>query len=623
MLRITIKQKLIALIFLIIFSIIGLLLLNQYSIYSLSKLDKIRLNIAQIESGMLMLRRNEKDFLARNDLKYQDKFTKNFASLKNKIDELISDLAAENYDTEASTFLAEHLNKYSAIFLKVVDIQKKIGMHSKDGLYGALRKAVHTVEDKLKSLDNQHLRADMLQLRRNEKDFMLRLDMKYPKKLQKNFEVMLKDLYASQHSGIDKDIIHKLLEKYRADFMELVKESKSKGLTPKSGLMGEMRNTVHKTENILNDMSENLDASIFGKVDTLSTLINVLSVLFLGVIIGALLWFSISILRSIGSLSKTMQQIAFDKDISRRSDIKTNDELGDMANAFNSMLDQFESIIEQVSSSSSQLAVACEEVSAITVKTSQSMNEQQSQTEQVATAMNQMSATVQEVSKNITSTAQAAQKANMETTEGYKVVQAAVQAIQQLAGKLEVASDVVSQLEHDSEEINKVLDVIKGVAEQTNLLALNAAIEAARAGEQGRGFAVVADEVRTLAGRTQESTEEINQVIEKLQTGSRNAAEVMGMSHKEAQAVTEQAILAGESLSAISTAVVGINDMSAQIASAAEQQSVTTEEINRNIVQIMEMSNETSSDSRQVAAATEDLTNLVSVLQGLVAQFRA
>ncbi len=349
-------------------------------------------------------------------------------------------------------------------------------------------------------------------------------------------------------------------------------------------------------------------------------LIGTLLALVLGIVVA--LYISRMITSRLNYVVDRAKAIA-DKDLTGEALIvKGNDELAELGRSINAMSDSLHTIIQKVLNSTGQLGAATAQLSNTAEKTSQNIFEQQSQTEQVATAMTEMSATVQEVSQNIASTAQASQEANIETSEGQKVVGDSIKAIQKLAGQIENAAEVIHKLEQDSENISAIMDVIRGVAEQTNLLALNAAIEAARAGEQGRGFAVVADEVRTLAGRTQQSTEEINQMIEKLQTGSRTAVEAMTQSQEEAQSVVEQASKAGTSLSTISTAVERINDMSIQIASAAEEQSATAEEINRNITNITEMANETSNGVQETAAATDELSRLGSELQGLVGQFK-
>jgi len=349
----------------------------------------------------------------------------------------------------------------------------------------------------------------------------------------------------------------------------------------------------------------------------------VVSLLILALLCSALISLAVvsSIVRAAHSLENASQSMA-DGDLLVEVDYQGRDEMASIAQAFNRMRLRMHEMISQVASSTAQLAAAAEETTAVTVQTCDGIRRQQSETEQVAAAMNEMSATVQDVARNAASAAEAAHAADADAANGRKVLARTVEVINMLAREVENATRVIRSLQEDSNNIGSVLDVIRAIAEQTNLLALNAAIEAARAGEAGRGFAVVADEVRTLASRTQQSTSEIQAMIEKLQGGAANAVKVMETGHRQAGEGVTQVAEAGAALESILQAVTTINDMNAQIASAAEQQSAVAEEINRNIVTVSEIAEQTSVGSQQTAATSEELAQLAAQLQSLVGQFR-
>jgi methyl-accepting chemotaxis protein len=309
-------------------------------------------------------------------------------------------------------------------------------------------------------------------------------------------------------------------------------------------------------------------------------------------------------------------------DLTKRLDETSNDEMGELAHWFNAFAGKLRDLVMEITGFTGKLASSAEEMAALTEQTSAGVKRQQGETDQVATAMNEMSATVQEVARSASSAANAAHQADEEAGQGKRVVSETIEAIDSLAGEVEKASQVIQKLEQDSTGIGVVLDVIKGIAEQTNLLALNAAIEAARAGEQGRGFAVVADEVRTLAQRTQQSTQEIRQMIERLQAGAKDAVKVMQEGKSGAQKSVEQAAKAGASLEAITKVVSTITDMNTQIASAAEEQSAVAEEINRNIVSISQIAGQTAQDAQQVASSNKNFAKLAVQLQSLVGHFK-
>ncbi|CAI8992698.1 methyl-accepting chemotaxis protein [Pseudomonas zeae] len=298
------------------------------------------------------------------------------------------------------------------------------------------------------------------------------------------------------------------------------------------------------------------------------------------------------------------------------------DELGQLQRSMQSMTQGLRELVGGISDGVTQIASAAEELSAVTEQTSAGVNNQKIETDQVATAMNEMAATVQEVARNAEEASEAAVAADQQAREGDKVVGEAIAQIERLAAEVGHSTEAMGELKRESDKIGSVLDVIKSVAQQTNLLALNAAIEAARAGEAGRGFAVVADEVRSLAQRTQKSTEEIEELIVGLQNGTQQVATIMDNSRTLTDSSVELTRRAGGSLESITRTVSAIQAMNQQIAAAAEQQSAVAEEINRSVLNVRDVSDQTSAASEETAASSVELARLGTHLQMLVGRFK-
>ena len=309
-------------------------------------------------------------------------------------------------------------------------------------------------------------------------------------------------------------------------------------------------------------------------------------------------------------------------DLSHNLNSTRQDELGQLQRAMQSMSVGLRELIGGISDGVTQIASAAEQLSAVTEQTSAGVNSQKVETDQVATAMNEMAATVQEVARNAEEASEAAVAADQQAREGDKVVGEAIAQIERLATEVGNSTQAMGDLKRESDKIGSVLDVIKSVAQQTNLLALNAAIEAARAGEAGRGFAVVADEVRSLAQRTQKSTEEIEELIVGLQSGTQQVATIMDNSRGLTDSSVELTRRAGSALGSITRTVSTIQAMNSQIATAAEQQSAVAEEINRSVLNVRDISEQTAAASEETAASSTELARLGTHLQALVSRFR-
>jgi len=311
-----------------------------------------------------------------------------------------------------------------------------------------------------------------------------------------------------------------------------------------------------------------------------------------------------------------------DGDLTKRIPIHAKDEVGEIITEFNAFVTSLQRMVAHAQGSIAPMVTAAREVASVSEKTNLGARAQQQETDKVATAVTEMSAAVNEVARNAETTMDATREAQTKAADGQTVVSNTVRSIHELANEVSRAATVIQRLETSNTEIGTVLDVIKGIAEQTNLLALNAAIEAARAGEQGRGFAVVADEVRTLAGRTQQSTQEIQKMIEQLQHAASEAVQVMGRSHEMAKQSVDQASKAGEALGAINQSISTIADMNAQIATSSEEQSAVAEDINRNIVTISDVASSTVAGAEETANQSENLVRLTEELRAAMAKFR-
>ncbi|MCO8163346.1 methyl-accepting chemotaxis protein [Pseudomonas sp. 21LCFQ010] len=308
-------------------------------------------------------------------------------------------------------------------------------------------------------------------------------------------------------------------------------------------------------------------------------------------------------------------------DLSKQILVEGSDEPARLLTTLSTMQDNLRKTIEQISGSATQLASAAEELSAVTEESSRGLQQQNNEIELAATAVNEMTSAVEEVARNAVSTSEASQQSNQAAREGHCRVLETVEAIQAMTRDVQSTSAMIEGLAAQGRDIGQVLDVIRAIAEQTNLLALNAAIEAARAGEAGRGFAVVADEVRALAHRTQQSTREIEQMVAGIQNGTGEAVQSMQQSNQRTQDTLERARAAGGALEQITHSINLINERNLVIASASEEQAQVSREVDRNLVNIRDLASQSAAGANQTSAASHELSRLAQELRSLVARF--
>ncbi len=614
-----IKHKLTTNTIVTIVSMLAMLLLLNFSSTSLQQDITLAQNIGKIEAGILQLRSHEKDFLARKKSEYIDQFNAESSMLQKGIEQLKIDLDIINVSAEEAIRLGKTLTEYQQYFTEVVETQKRIGFDPKSGLSGKLGKAVNEAEAAIgESISFLNM---MLKTRSSEKNYIHLLDDKYVKNFQVNFDALHKDVKKSYLVSTQKKAILAALDSYKTTFLALVKEQKKLGYHAHDGLQKSLNESAHQVQKIQTNLVAKTDAAVSDYVKSIKQMTYILFAvaLFISIAIGWVI--SRSIMDGILYIKNSIVKISETNDLTVSISTKNNDELADMGKAFNNMIANFQHLIVSVNQSVGSLNNATDTLSDNIHQANEGVASQMQETDMVATAVTEMVATIEEIASNTTDAADKAEQTNQNAAKGKRGVDATIHQISILSDKLIESEGVVNNLAKDSETIGSVLDVIRGIAEQTNLLALNAAIEAARAGEQGRGFAVVADEVRTLASRTQESTKEIENIIGSLQSRTKNIVDLMTDCRSEGQESADQAGQAGQLLEEINHDIVAIMDMNTAIATAIQEQSAVASEVNRHVVSIRDVAEASSESAQQNELMSDELLQQANVLTNEIKRF--
>ncbi len=603
--KLTIKQKLYVIVSLVILGLLGLYLENAANQTKVTNLVEIKSELKDLQIAMLQLRRSEKDFLLRKNVKYQQTFSNTFKHALQLINGLEQRLVTTDFTGTKLLVIKNGLQNYQQIFEQLIAASTAQGLDRNSGFYGKLRNATHSLEENITAVNDYESHTYLLTLRRHEKDFILRNEEKYLGRLLDTADKLKIRLSTS--------VSQNLLSTYISEFKKYFEISNTIGLDENSGIRGSMRAAVNNVESELKQEITRLNSYISENIEQSHSQHLAVTLIVSLLIAVAVMIVAQQIIAPLNSFSKRISEIRKGNDLTQRTE-ERHDEIGTISKEFNIFMAHFQTLIVSINQTVDALSVSSSVVSKSVAKTTEGIVNQSHESDMVATAVTEMGIVAGEIANNARLTKEKTDEASVKALEGKEKLDGTVVNINELSAQLINAGEEIVQLQEKSNGITSVLEVIKGIADQTNLLALNAAIEAARAGEQGRGFAVVADEVRTLAIRTQDSTAEITNIINELQVTTSEIVNTVGICKAQGLNSVTQAQETEEVLNEIITDVNAIAEMTVLVATAVEQQSIVVKEVDENIIRIRDIGEQVASDSQENSIASDDVAALASEL---------
>ncbi len=582
-----IKKKLYSLGMFSIFGMVSLLFTTSQFADTTAQMSEAKQITKELEVRLLNLRRNEKDFLLRNDMKYLDKFDVNynkFLASESQLNVVLNDLGLVN-----STHLREDIETYHTSFVELVKATEVYGLTRDKGLLGQF----HEVLDSMSATASAEQKVE----------FYL-----FNELIEKGtFDPSMLSLSSSA-----------LLETAK----QVVEQKKVIGLKHNEGLLGEARSGSHVIETQFKEFSAVLDQETQKEMDKLSLINNILCVTLLVSII-LFSWLIVrSIIGKIESLLSVIRNIVDSNDVSIRSHLDGKDELSTLGQYFNQLLDQLEGLISASQSKSLQLTQSTSNMHDELESVIKQFEVQANHTSTMTTSVQEMVLTIGEISESTSVAAEGVQQAKVNADKGREVVVDTINNITQLSERLSSSQDSISSLNHHVDQIGDAVNIIQGIAEQTNLLALNAAIEAARAGEQGRGFAVVADEVRALASRTHQSTTEITSVVSAIQRQMQASMTEIGECNQQGQLTLKDSEELDASLQLILSDMQSIQGNSERIASAIEEQGAVMAQVSDSITELNSISNDNNASAQHCLIEVDKVAEQANDMDQAVAQFK-